>query len=181
MVGTVPDVTGFQQMNETYRKVFTAAPPARATVKAGLAGSQYSVEITLVASSSPKEVVSDGRPANPNLSPAIRAGNRVYVSGMLGNTPETKGDAGAQTRETLGRIRKALEAAGCSPADVVDAVVYLTDLQSYAAMNDAYRPFFERGFPARATVQTGLVSPEGLVEIMMTAVMTKATTMMAMG
>jgi reactive intermediate/imine deaminase len=166
----LPDVTGFQQMNETYRKFFAAAPPARATVKAGLAGSQYSVEITLVASSSPREVVSAGRPPNPNLSPAIRAGNRVYLSGMLGNTPETKGDAGAQTRETLRRIRQALEAAGCSPTDVVDAVVYLTDLKNYAAMNDVYRPFFERDFPARATIQTGLVAPEGLVEIMVTAV-----------
>jgi 2-iminobutanoate/2-iminopropanoate deaminase len=166
----LPDVAGFQQMNETYRKYFSSAPPARATVKAGLAGSQYAVEITLVASSSPRQVVSDGRPANPNLSAAIRSGNRVYVSGMLGNTPETKGDAGAQTRETLGRIRKALEAAGCSPADVVDGVVYLTDLKNDSAMNEVYRAFFERGFPARATIQTGLVSPEGLVEIMVTAV-----------
>jgi reactive intermediate/imine deaminase len=166
----LPDVAGFQQMNETYRKYFSSAPPARATVKAGLAGSQYSVEITLVASASPREVITAGRPANPNLSPAIRAGNRVYVSGMLGNTPETKDDAGAQTRETLDRIRKALEAAGCSPADVVDAVVYLTDLKNYTAMNDVYKGFFERGFPARATIQTGLVAPEGLVEIMVTAV-----------
>jgi reactive intermediate/imine deaminase len=166
----LPDVAGFQQMNEVYRTYFSSGPPARATVKAGLAGSQYSVEITLVASASSREVVTAGRTPNPNLSPAIRAGNRVYVSGMLGNTAETKGDAGAQTRETLGRIRKALEAAGCSPADVVDGVVYLTDLKNYAAMNEVYRAFFERGFPARATIQTGLVSPEGLVEIMVTAV-----------
>jgi 2-iminobutanoate/2-iminopropanoate deaminase len=87
---------------------------------------------------------------------------------MLGNTPETKGDTAAQTRETLSRIRKALEAGGCTPADVVDSLVYLTDLQNYAAMNDAYRPFFERDFPARATVQSGLVG-DGLVEIMVSA------------
>ena len=114
-------------------------------------------------------MIADGRPANPNLSAAIRAGDRVYVSGMLGNTPETKGDVGAQTRETLTRIRTALTAAGCTPADVVDGVVYLTDLKTFAAMNDDYRPFFERDFPARATVQTGLVAADGLVEIMVTA------------
>ena len=48
-------------------------------------------------------------------------------------------------------------------------MVYLTDVKNFAAMNDAYRPFFERDFPARATVQTGLVAAEGLVEIMVTA------------
>jgi 2-iminobutanoate/2-iminopropanoate deaminase len=165
----LPDGASFQPMNAVYRKYFSAAPPARATVIAGLAGSQYSVEITLIASASAKRVVADGRPVNANLSAAIRAGDRVYVSGMLGNTPETKGDVGAQTRETLARIRAALTAAGCSPADVFESVVYLTDMKNFAAMNAAYRPFFERDFPARATVQTGLVAAEGLVEIMVTA------------
>jgi len=47
--------------------------------------------------------------------------------------------------------------------------VYLTDIKSFGAMNDAYHAFFERDFPARATVQTGLVAADGLVEIMFTA------------
>jgi reactive intermediate/imine deaminase len=166
----LPDLAAFQTMNSVYRTYFGSAPPARATVKAALAGPQYSVEITLVASSSRKEVVDDGRPANPNLSAAIRAGDRLYVSGMLGNTPDNKADVGAQTRETLARIRRALEAGGATPADVVDALVYVTDVAQFAAMNEAYRPFFTRDFPARTTVQSGLVVPDGLVEIMMTAV-----------
>lgn len=166
----LPDLAGFQTMNGVYRTYFTSAPPARATVKAALAGPQYSVEITLVASSSRKEVIDDGRPVNPNLSAAIRAGDRLYVSGMLGSTAENKGDAGAQTRETLARIARALEAGGATPADVVDALVYVTDVAHFSAMNDAYRPFFTRDFPARTTVQSGLVAPDGLVEIMMTAV-----------
>jgi reactive intermediate/imine deaminase len=165
----LPDLAAFQQMNEAYRQVFSSAPPARATVQAGLAGPQYNVEITLVASSAPRQAIHDGRPANPNLSAAILAGNRVYVSGMLGNTPDTKTDAAAQTRETLERIQRALDAAGCTPADVAEAVVYLTDLRNYASMNDAYRAFFERSFPARTTIQSGLVVPDGLVEIMVTA------------
>jgi 2-iminobutanoate/2-iminopropanoate deaminase len=156
-------------MNETYRKYFPSSPPARATVKAGLTTSQYLVEITMIATTGARQSIDDGRAANPNLSAAIRAGNRVYVSGMLGNTADNATDPAAQTRETLARIRKALEAAGCSPADVVDGIVYLTDLKNYAAMNDAYRAFFERSFPARATVGTGLVAQGGLVEIMFTA------------
>jgi enamine deaminase RidA (YjgF/YER057c/UK114 family) len=89
---------------------------------------------------------------------------------MLGSTDGTKGDAAGQTRETLARIRRTLEAAGCAPDDVVDGVVYLTELKSYAAMNGAYREFFQKSFPARATVQAGLVAPDALVEIMVTAV-----------
>ena len=84
--------------------------------------------------------------------------------------PNTKGDVGAQTKETLSRIRGALTAAGCAPADVVDSVVYLTDGKTFASMNDAYRSSFGGEFPPRATVQTGLVAPDGLgAEIMLTA------------
>lgn len=165
----LPDLATFQQMNEVYRTFFSSAPPARATVGAGLAGAQYNVEITMVASAAPRRVVEDGRPVNPNLSAAILAGNRVYVSGMLGNIDSNKEDVASQTSETLVRIGRALEAAGSSPADVVDSVVYLTDLANYAAMNDAYRAFFGRDFSARTTIRSGLVVPDGLVEIMVVA------------
>jgi aminoacrylate peracid reductase len=163
------DLASFQQMNTAYRGFFSSSPPARATVKAGLAGPQSNVEITMVASSAKRDVISDGRPANPNLSAAIRSGNRVYVSGMLGNTADNQGDTSKQTAETLTRIRQTLQAAGCSPADVVDAVVYVTDVKNFAAMNDAYRPFFAHHFPARTTIGAGLVIADGLVEIMVTA------------
>jgi reactive intermediate/imine deaminase len=165
----LPDLETFQQMNGAYRTFFPSAPPARATVGAGLAGAQYNVEITMIASAAPRHVVDDRRPVNPNLSAAIVAGNRVYVSGMLGNTESNQTDVAAQTRETLSRIGQALESAGSSPADVVEGVVYLTDLGDYAAMNDAYRAFFGRDFPARVTIRSGLVVPDGLVEIMVVA------------
>ena len=87
----LPDGASFQQMNAIYRKYFTSAPPARATVVAGLAGSQYAVEVTLVASSSPRRVIDDGRPSNPNLSAAIRAGDRVYC---VGHAREHAGNQG---------------------------------------------------------------------------------------
>jgi 2-iminobutanoate/2-iminopropanoate deaminase len=155
-------------MNDTYRSYFASAPPARATVKAGLTSSQFAVEMTFVASTAPREAVGGG--SNPNLSAAIKAGNRVYLSGVLGNTAENAGDATAQTREVLARIRKTLEAAGCGPEHVVDGLVYLTDLSQFAQMNEEYRTFFGSEFPARATVGTGLVAPGAVVEIMVTAV-----------
>lgn len=162
----LPDTAGFQQMNEVYRAYFQSDPPARATVKAGLAGPQYAVEMTFVASSAPRQAFAPGA----NLSSAVKAGNRLYVSGVLGHTPETAGKATEQTREVMARIRKTLESAGYTPADVVDGLVYLTDLSQFPQMNDEYRAFFGKDFPARATVGTGLVAAGAVVEIMVTAV-----------
>ena len=51
-----------------------------------------------------------------------------------------------------------------------DALVYITDAASFGAMNGEYRAFFGGDFPARATVVTPLVAADGLVEIMVTAV-----------
>jgi 2-iminobutanoate/2-iminopropanoate deaminase len=164
----LPNVSDFQQMNTAYRSYFTADPPVRATVKADLAGSQYAVEMTFVASSAPRQVV--GQSTNQMLSQAIRSGNRLYVSGLLGNNEKNAGDTAAQTKETLARLRAILEGAGYTPADVVDGLVYLTDLSKFAEMNNEYRSFFQKDFPARATVGTGLVAQGAAVEIMVTAV-----------
>ena len=173
----ITDTAMFQDMNSTYRTYFPKDPPARATVRAGLVSPEYLVEITMVAArGAQKESMTtpnaDGSPGqlNPNLSSAIRVGNRLFVSGMMGNTPDNKGDAKAQTGETLTRIGRTLAAAGFDWSHVVEGVVYLTDLDNFGKMNEAYRGIFQKDFPARATVETGLVNPDGLVEIMFTAV-----------
>ena len=167
----LPDATSFEQMNAEYRRYFSSAPPVRATVRAGLASAPYVVEMTFIASSEPRTIVEPGGPQNPNLSTAIVAGRRVYLSGMLGNLADTAGDVGKQTTETLTRIDRALHAAGCTRSDIVDSLVYLTDVSAFTAMNEAYRGFFgDRALPARATVEAGLFASDGLVEIMMTAV-----------
>jgi reactive intermediate/imine deaminase len=163
------DTAGFAGMNEAYGEYFREKPPARATVKSGLAGPDFDVEITFTASNAPREMI--GTPPNGlPLSPAIKAGRRLYVSGVLGNTPETAGNMGAQTREILARIHKTLVSAGASPADVVDSLVYITDPAAFQVMNESYRAFFGTALPARTTIATPLVAPDGLVEIMMTAV-----------
>jgi reactive intermediate/imine deaminase len=164
------DAADFQGMNDVYRECFGASPPARATVQSGLAGPDFLVEMTFTASSAAREAIGVPPPGVP-LSPAVRAGRRLYLSGMLGNTPATAGDVRAQTRETLARIRRTLEQAGASASHVVDATVYLTDAATFADMNAAYREFFGTAFPARTTVVTPLVVADGLVEIMATAVL----------
>jgi len=172
----VTDAATFRDMNAAYRESFPAEPPARATVQAGLMSPEYLVEITLVAVrdpsrrpfTTPRPDGGDATP-NPNLSSAVAAGGRLYLSGMLGDTDETRGDARAQARETFARIGRTLSAAGFGWGDVVDGLVYLTAAGDFPALNDVYREVFKVDFPARATVVTGLVAPEGLVEIMFVA------------
>jgi len=171
------DDTTFQAMNTAYRTYFPTMPPARATVKAGLTSQDYVVEIAMVAVKDPSRKAittpnADGTAgnANPNLSSAIQVGNRLYVAGILGNTQTNKGDVKAQTSELLARVGRTLKAAGFDWAHVVDGVVYLPDMTKFPDMNGAYREVIAKDFPARATIGTGLMGADGLVEIMFTAV-----------
>jgi reactive intermediate/imine deaminase len=171
----ITDGTKFQEMNKVYQTYFPKDPPARATVVAPLMGPQYQVEITLTASRLPKQAfttpAADGSPGKPNpvLSSAIKTGNKLYVSGILGNTPETKADTEKQTVELLARVGRTLKAAGYDWSHVVDGIVYITDVKNFDAMNRGYRTIFTKDFPSRATVRTGLVNADGLVEIMFVA------------
>ena len=143
------DAADFAAMNEVYGEYFPTAPPARATVQCGLAGPEAVVEITFIASAAPRAAIGTP-PSGLPLSPAVKAGNRVYVSGMLGNTAATAGDVAAQTRETLAKIGRTLAEAGAAPADVVEGLVYLTDPAAFAAMNKEYREFFGERFPGES-------------------------------
>ena len=75
-----------------------------------------------------------------------------------------------QTKLTLQNLRAALNAAGLDFKDVVETMVYLTDIRYFQAMNEVYREMVGSPPPARATVGTQLMAPEALVEIVMLAV-----------
>jgi 2-iminobutanoate/2-iminopropanoate deaminase len=139
----ITDATKFQEMNETYRTVFTKDPPARATVVAPLMGAANVVEITLTASSLPKQVfttpAADGTPGKPSpiLSSAVKVGNRLYLSGLLGNTAANKGDTQAQT--TGSRPASAARYVAFRLGRPVDGVVYITRVKNFEAMNAGCR------------------------------------------
>jgi 2-iminobutanoate/2-iminopropanoate deaminase len=166
----ITDDSYFEAMNEEYGKYFDVAPPARATAVTGLMGNDSQVEITLIASTEGKEPI--GPLISPTLpvSTAIRAGRRVFFSGVLGDTEANKDDAEAQTREALTRISRTLATAGLSFSDVVDSTVYVPDLWQLAKMDVVFRECFPKDPPARTAVGAKLVVRSGQVEILMTAV-----------
>jgi 2-iminobutanoate/2-iminopropanoate deaminase len=110
--------------------------------------------------------------ANPNLSPATRFGNLVFVAGQTGRHPIT-GDVGRdvreQTRYAIERIKLILETAGSSLDNVLTVLTHLTKREDLADYNDEYGKFFPTDKPARTTVEAMLNFPELLVEITVTA------------
>lgn len=169
------DVAAFGEMNKAYVPHYPSNPPARATVIVGLPGPTYKVEVTMTAVKGAKTAITtpaaDGSPGKPSptLSSAIKVGKRLYLSGLLGNNNDNKGNVEAQTKEAMARIERTLKAAGFEWTDLVDGAVYITDIANFANMNNGYRPAIGKDFPARATVKTGLVGADGLVEIMFVA------------
>jgi len=102
-------------------------------------------------------------------SPAVRAGDFIFVSGQVAVDPATQqvitGDIAAETRQVLRNIQTLIEGCGASLADVVKCGVFLADGKDFAAMNAVYAEFFGDAKPARATVVTGFAVPGIHVEI----------------
>jgi 2-iminobutanoate/2-iminopropanoate deaminase len=172
------DMEKFAAMNEVYRGYWEKDRPARVTCQVSPPGT-FDVEITFMAikGSSPREAIVPARPdgtpgqPGPNFSPAIKVGNRLFISGGTGSTPGNDGDMKAQTTETLTRFGPALKAAGFDYKDIVASDVYITDVQKFNDMNETYRPFFQTDPPVRATIGVGRLAGRGaLAEIMVTAV-----------
>jgi 2-iminobutanoate/2-iminopropanoate deaminase len=95
-------------------------------------------------------------------SPAVRAGDFIFVSGQV---PPEPGDVAHETRQVLNNVKRILEGCGASLADVVKCSVFLADGQDFAAMNQVYAEFFGDAKPARSTVVTGFAIPNIRVEI----------------
>ena len=170
------DGAAFDRMNAAYRTRFPANPPARATVITPLVSPDFQIEITMVAAKGAGRAAvltpnADGSPgrANPNLSSAIHLGPRLFLSGMLGVLPGNASDAAGQTTETLNRLDRTMAAAGFGWADVGESIVYVTDMAAAPEVLKAFAAKAGGRLPVGTLVGTGLVSPEGRVEIMLNA------------
>jgi len=103
-------------------------------------------------------------------SPAVRAGDFIYVSGQVPVDPATNqyvaGDVKVETRQVLSNVKRILEGCGASMSDVVRCGVFLTDVKDFAAMNEVYAEFFGESKPARTTIAiAALPLPGAKVEI----------------
>ncbi len=101
-------------------------------------------------------------------SQAVQAGNTLYISGQLpvdAQTGKFPDDVAAQAEQALKNIGYILEEAGYGYEDVVKSVVYLQDMNDFAAMNEVYARFYTHDMPARVCFQVAKLPLGVKVEI----------------
>jgi 2-iminobutanoate/2-iminopropanoate deaminase len=102
-------------------------------------------------------------------SQAIVTDGWVFCSGQIPLDPETgellQGSVAEQTELVLTNLRAVLEAAGSSFDRVVKTTVFLSDMNTFAEMNEVYARHFGEHRPARAAVQAGALPKFCDVEI----------------
>jgi len=118
-----------------------------------------------------REVVTapDAPKAMGAYSPAIKAGNLLFVSGQIPVDPATgnlvQGDITAQTEQVMKNLTALLRAAGVGFDQVVRTTVFLADMNEFSAMNDVYGRYVVDPPPARATVQVARLPRDVKIEI----------------
>lgn len=166
----------YDVLNRLYRQYVPNAPPAR-TVMSVQIEAGFKVMLNAIAAAEtrqaaaatyPRQVIeartSDAdksrRPDLP-LSPAIRAGEFVFLSGMTATDPTTgapaDGTVASETRQILTNAVELLEAAGSSLAKVVKVNALIYSMLEYDNMNSVYREFFPVDPPARTVCGAGLI------------------------
>jgi reactive intermediate/imine deaminase len=103
--------------------------------------------------------VASDRQARP-FSPAVRAGDFVYVSGQVpadSNGEIVAGGIEAQTRQVMENLQKVLALAGCTLADVCKTTVWLEDARDFGAFNRVNMSYFGDNKPARSTTEARLM------------------------
>lgn len=105
---------------------------------------------------------------------SVKVGNTLYVSGQIPLEPASgnlvTSGISDETHQAMKNLEAVLIAAGMSFQNVVKTTIFLTDMQTFPQVNEAYGSYFTSDFPARETVQVAAL-PKGVnVEISVIAV-----------
>jgi len=107
--------------------------------------------------------------AGNRMSEAVIHNGMVYLAGMVAETTVGK-SVKEQTKDILSQIDDVLKQAGSDKTKIVKANIWLTDIKTWAEMNEAWDAWVVPGqTPARATVESKLAGPGLDVEIMVEA------------
>ena len=102
-------------------------------------------------------------------SQAIRSGGMIYCSGQIPINPATGAIEAttieAQTAQAISNLKNVLEAAGSSLAKVVKTIVFIKDMNDFAALNKVYAELFGATKPTRSCVEVARLPKDVLVEI----------------
>jgi 2-iminobutanoate/2-iminopropanoate deaminase len=100
---------------------------------------------------------------------AVVSNGLVFCSGQVPLDPETGelvvGSIGAMTERCLDNLALVAEAAGAQLSDAVRMGIYVTDMNTFKEVNEAYGSYFEADPPARSTVAVVALPLGAQVEI----------------
>jgi enamine deaminase RidA (YjgF/YER057c/UK114 family) len=105
---------------------------------------------------------------NKLMSKAVVHGNTVYLAGLTAS--DTSQDVQGQCQQILDSIDRYLKEAGTNKSKILSANIWLTDIGTWAAMNEVWVKWVDPANPpARATVEAKLANPKISIEIMVVA------------
>lgn len=110
--------------------------------------------------------------AEIGYSRAVVDGDMIFVSGTTGfdyQKMELASGVVAQCEQTLKNIQAALGQAGFAMADVVRVTYILPKREDFPACWPVLKKYFGEVRPAATMIQAGLLTPELLIEIEVTA------------
>lgn len=102
-----------------------------------------------------KQIIGGHSDEDLSYSKCIKAGDFVFVAGMVGFAEDSllvSGGIVAETRQILSELRDILNQAGCSLADVIKINVCLPNPDDFESFEKEYSRWFEVDPPARATI-----------------------------
>lgn len=118
-----------------------------------------------------RQVLSSERipPAVGPYSQAVRAGELLFCSGIVGLAPATgklvEGEFEAEVRQVLDNLRTLLADCDLGLEHVVKTTVFLTDLAQFAELNGIYAEYFPQAPPARSAVQVAALPLGARIEV----------------
>jgi 2-iminobutanoate/2-iminopropanoate deaminase len=159
----------YGELNKHYAKFFENDPPARTTLGVSQVPGDSRLEITCIAYSDLSEKKSVGTaPAGLPFSPAILAGDTLYISGKGDQLPDGSHPATLeeQVRQAMRNVETILKQAGLDFRNVVMSHVFLDNYDSLDVASKVYNEFFDDGNePACATVFVDWIPGGSHVEI----------------
>ncbi|EHK56336.1 RidA family protein [Allomesorhizobium alhagi] len=103
----------------------------------------------------------------PRMSDIVIHNDTIYLAGQVGSPG---GNVATQTKEILATIDELLAKAGSDKTKILQAIIWLADMSTFAEMNAVWDGWVPQGHtPARATGEAKLAAPEYKVEIIITA------------
>jgi len=105
---------------------------------------------------------------------AVQAGNFLFVSGQVAINPENGelniGNIEEETHQVMRNLKAVLLEAGLTFDNVVKSTIFLSDMGTFAQVNEIYGQYFSTDFPARETVQVSVLPKNVNVEISVIAI-----------